>query len=211
MNRISRRDFVAALSLGPLSASAFAQGGGGEGFEFKSIKPAAPTDAPAGKVEVIEFFWYGCPHCHSLEPALKEWVKRLPPDVSFRKVHVPWQVQAHQQLFFALDSLGLTESMNDKVFTAIHTDRNKLDTPEAMADLLSKHGVDRKQFLDAYGSFGVRTRVQRATQLAAAYKLEGVPAFGVAGRFVTSPSMAGGNGASLKLLDTLIDRVRKGG
>ena len=123
----------------------------------------------------------------------------------------PWrQVQAHQQLFFALESLNLNESMNEKVFVAIHTDRNKLDTPEAMADLLAKNGVDRKQFLDAYGSFGVKARVQRATQLAAAYKIDGVPTFGIGGKFITSPSMAGSNGNSLKILDTLIDRVRKG-
>lgn len=210
MTRPDRRHVLAALSLACLAPRAFAQGGGGEGFEFKSVKPPAPSDAAPGKIEVVEFFWYGCPHCHGLEPALKDWLKRLPSDVSFRKVHVPWQVQAHQQLFFALESLNLNESMNEKVFVAIHTDRNKLDTPEAMADLLAKNGVDRKQFLDAYGSFGVKARVQRATQLAAAYKIDGVPTFGIGGKFITSPSMAGSNGNSLKILDTLIDRVRKG-
>jgi thiol:disulfide interchange protein DsbA len=181
-----------------------------EGREYRAVTPAAPTDAPAGKIEVVEFFWYGCPHCHSLEPALKEWLRKLPPDVVFRKAHVPWQVQAHQQLFFALESLGLADTHNDKVFTAIHTDRNRLDKPEAMADLLARHGVDRKQFNDAFASFGVRTRAQRATQLAAAYKVESVPTFGVGGRYLTSPGMAGSNGASLQVLDMLIDRVRKG-
>jgi len=221
MNSFSRRKAITLLgqaglwSLGGLTpvlypTVASAQGGTGDGFEFKSIKPPAPVDAPAGKIEVVEFFWYGCPHCNALEPAVKDWAKRLPADVTFRKVHVPWQVQAHQQLFFTLESMGLTDSLNDKVFAAIHTDRLKLDTPEAMADLLAKHGVDRKQFLDAYGSFGVRTRVQRATQLAAAYKIDGVPTFGIAGRFMTSPSMTGSNGAALKMVDTLIDRVRKG-
>jgi thiol:disulfide interchange protein DsbA len=210
MKRFVRRDFVASLALAGLAPAAFAQGGSGEGFEFRSVKPPAPSDVPAGKVEVIEFFWYGCPHCHALEPALKDWVKKLPPDVSFRKVHVPFQVPAHQQLFFTLESLGLVDSMSDKVFAAIHTDRNKLDKPEAMADLLAKSGVDRKQFTDAYNSFGVRTRAQRGTALAAAYKIDSVPIFGVSGRYVTSPSMAGSNGAALKTLDSLIDRVRKG-
>jgi len=181
-----------------------------EGKEFRTVSPAAPTDAAAGRIEVVEFFWYGCPHCHSLEPALKEWQRRLPADVAFRKVHVPWQVQAHQQLYFTLESLNLAETHNDKVFAAIHTDRNKLDKPEAMADLLVRHGVDRKLFLDAYASFGVRTRAQRATQLAAAYRIDGVPTFGVAGRFVTSPSMTGSNGAALQMVDALIARVRKG-
>lgn len=199
---------LTVLGASSLTAPAWAQPT--EGREFRTVSPAAPTDAPAGKIEVIEFFWYGCPHCHSLEPALKDWLRKLPGDVVFRKVHVPWQVQAHQQLFFTLESLGLADAHNDKVFAAIHTDRNKLDKPEAMADLLARHGVDRKQFTDAFASFGVRTRAQRATQLAAAYKVESVPTFGVAGRFLTSPGMAGSNGAALQMLDLLIDRVRQG-
>jgi len=97
------------------------------------------------------------------------------------------------------------------VFSEIHTDRQRLDTPEAMADLLARHGVDRKQFLDAYSSFRVRAKVQRATQLAAAYKVDGVPMFGVAGRWVTAPSMAGSNAEALKVVDALVDRARKGG
>jgi protein dithiol oxidoreductase (disulfide-forming) len=210
MKRFNRRDFVAATLLGGVALQVRAQGGSGEGFEFKSVKPQAPTDAPAGKVEVIEFFWYGCPHCNSLEPALKDWLKRLPPDVAFRKVHVPWQVQAHQQLFFTLETMNQADALNERVFSAIHVDRSKLDTPEAMADLVSKHGVERKQFLDTYNSFGVRTRMQRATQLTAAYKIDGVPMFGVAGRFVTAPSMVGSNSGALKMVEQLVDRVRKG-
>jgi len=208
--RFTRREFVAAAALGGLSAGALAQQGGGEGFEFKAVKPPAPTDAPAGKVEVVEFFWYGCPHCNALEPAVREWSKRLAPDVAFRKVHVPWQVQAHQQLYYTLETMGRADALDEQVFAAIHRDRNRLDTPEAMADLLAKHGVDRKQFLDTYASFGVRTKMQRATQLAAAYKVDGVPMFGIAGRYVTAPSMVGSNGGALKMVDALVERVRKG-
>lgn len=211
LNAVSRRQFALALGLGPIALKAAAQGGTGEGFEFKSVKPAAPVDTPAGKIEVIEFFWYGCPHCFALEPAIKDWAKQLPADVVFRKVHVPWQVQAHQQLFFTLETLGQADALNDKVFAAIHNDRSKLDTPEAMADLLAKSGVDRKQFIDTYNSFGVRTKMQRASQLAAAYKIDGVPTLAVAGKYITSPSMTGSNGAALKMVDTLVDRVRKGG
>ncbi len=209
--RFTRREFVAAAALGGLSAGALAQQGGGEGFEFKAVKPPAPTDAPAGKVEVVEFFWYGCPHCNALEPSLKAWMKTLPADVAFRKVHVPWQVQAHQQLYFTLETMNQAEALNDRVFSAIHVDRSKLDTPDAMADLVSKHGVDRKQFLDTYNSFGVRTRMQRASQLAAAYKVDGVPMFGVAGKWTTAPSMVGSNAGALKMVEQLVDRARKGG
>lgn len=205
------RPIAASLGIVVAGGNGLAHAQAVEGKEFRSVSPLAPTDAPAGRIEVVEFFWYGCPHCHSLEPAVKEWARRLPADVVFRKAHVPWQVPAHQQLFFALESLNLADVHNDKVFAAIHNDRNRLDKPEAMADLLARHGVDRKQFLDAFASFGVRTRAQRATQLAAAYKIDGVPAFGVAGRFVTSPSMAGSNGAALQMVDALVARVRKGG
>jgi thiol:disulfide interchange protein DsbA len=211
MKRITRREFVAAAALAGFAARAAAQGGSGEGFEYKAVKPAAPVDAPAGKIEVVEFFWYGCPHCNSLEPALKDWAKKLPADVAFRKVHVPWQVKAHQQLFYTLDTMGQSDALNDKVFAAIHSERNRLDTPEAMAELVAKHGVDRKQFLDTYASFGVQTKMQRATQLAAAYKVDGVPMIGVAGKYLTAPSMVGSNAAALKMADQLIDRVRKGG
>jgi thiol:disulfide interchange protein DsbA len=210
MTRITRREFVVATAIAGVTGTAGAQGGSGEGFEYKTVKPTAPVDAPAGKIEVVEFFWYGCPHCHSLEPALKEWAKRLPPDVAFRKVHVPFQVLAHQQLFFTLETMGRAEALNDKVFAAIHTDRNRLDTSEAMADLVSKNGVDRKQFLDTFASFGVKTKMQRATQLAGAYGIDGVPALGVAGRWLTSPSMVGSNGGALKVVDQLIERARKG-
>lgn len=210
MTPIHRREFIAAVGLAGIAVGARAQGGGGEGFEWRSVTPQAPTDAPAGKIEAIEFFWYGCPHCNALEPALTEWEKRLPADVAFRKVHVPWQVQAHQQLFFTLETMGRAEALNGKVFAAIHVERSKLDQPQAMADLLARHGVDRKQFLDTYASFGVRTKMQRATQLAAAYKIDGVPTFGIGGRYVTAPSMVGSNAGALKMVELLIDRVRKG-
>jgi thiol:disulfide interchange protein DsbA len=208
-----RRELVRAIGLAAVAGPALAQQAKApaEGFEYKAIKPTQPTDAPAGKVEVVEFFWYGCPHCNVLEPALKDWVKRLPPDVSFRKVHVPFQVQAHQQLFYTLETLGKSDELGDKVFAAIHTDRQRLDTPEAMADLVSRYGVDRKQFLDTYASFGVRTKMQRATQLAAGYQIDGVPAFGVAGKYMTAPSMVGSNAAALRLVEQLVDRERKGG
>ena len=205
------RRAIVALGLAGLASSALAQSRGtGEGHEFVSVNPPAPTDAPPGRIEVVEFFWYGCPHCYAFEPVLKEWIAKLPADVAFRKVHVPWQVQAHQQLFYTLEALGAEATMNDKVFAAIHVDKNRLDTPEAMADLFARNGGDRAKFLEAYRSFGLRARVQRATQLAAAYKVDGVPKLGVAGRFLTAPSMVGSNPGALKVVDALVDRIRKG-
>jgi thiol:disulfide interchange protein DsbA len=209
-----RRKFIgtlAAAGAASFAFPAFAQRRAPDaGIDYKVLDAPQPVEV-AGKIEVMEFFWYGCPHCAALEPAIKDWARQLPADVVFRKVHVPWQVQAHQQLFFTLETLGQADALGNKVFAAIHTDRSKLDTPEAMADLLAKSGVDRKQFIDTYNSFGVRTKMQRASQLAAAYKIDGVPTLAVAGKFITSPSMTGSNAAALKMVDTLVDRVRKGG
>jgi len=196
---------AAALAAPPLRAQAPAAG-----REYREVRPAQSTDAP-GKVEVLEFFWYGCPHCNVLEPVLKEWAKALPADVAFRKVHVglgPHWVP-HQQLFYTLESMGKEAALSDKVFQAIHVERNPLDKPDRMADFVAKLGVDRKQFLDTYESFAVRTKMRKATSMAEAYKLDGVPAMAVNGRWFTSPAMAGGNAQSLKVLDYLIDLERK--
>jgi protein dithiol oxidoreductase (disulfide-forming) len=213
---VDRRDFLfatgAAALTGTLGGAAVAQqpAAPAEGREFRTVKPAQPTEAPDGKVEVVEFFWYGCPHCHSLEPILKDWVARLPAHVAFRKVHVPFAVVAHQQLFYTLQALGKADALNDRVFAAIHEQRQRLDKPEDMADFAARHGVERKQFLDTYNSFGVRTRMQRATQLAAGYKIDGVPSFGVNGKYVTAPSMVGSNGGALRMIELLVERERKG-
>ncbi len=180
------------------------------GRDYRPVNPPQQTES-AGKLEVLEFFWYGCPHCNSFEPVLKSWVKSQPADVSFRKMHVglvPSWVP-HQQLFYALDALGKTDALNEAVFRAIHVQRNPLNKPEAMADFVAGHGVDRKQFLDAYNSFGVRTKMRRAVQQSAAYGLEGVPALAVNGKWFTAPSMAGGNAQALKVVEFLLDRERK--
>lgn len=180
-----------------------------EGLEFRAVSPPQSTDAP-GKIEVLEFFWYGCPHCNALEPALKEWVARQPADVVLRKVHVglgPSWV-AHQQLFYALEAMGKSAEMNDRVFAAIHVERNPLDKPERMAEFVAKYGVDRKQFLETFDSFAVKTKMRKASTMAEAYRLDGVPAMAVNGRWFTSPSMAGGNQV-FRVLDALVERERK--
>lgn len=180
-----------------------------EGMEFRAVNPPQSTDTP-GKIEVLEFFWYGCPHCNALEPALKEWLARQAPDVAFRKVHVglgPSWV-AHQQLFYTLEAMGRTGELNERVFAAIHVEQNPLDRPERMADFVAKYGVDRKQFLETFESFAVKTRMRKAGTMAEAYRLDGVPALAVNGRWFTSPSMAGGTQV-FRVLDALIERERK--
>ena len=179
-----------------------------EGKDYRLVRPAQPTDVPAGSIEAIEFFWYGCPHCNSLEPALEQWVGKLPDDVVFRRIHVPFGERRHQQLFYTLESMGKEEELHKAVFNAIHVDRDRLDTVDRMVAMLSKHGVDEKQFRDTFDSFAVRTKMRRAAQVVDAYGVDGVPAMAIAGKYYTAPSMVGSNGAALRVMDQLIDIER---
>ncbi|HEY5632641.1 MAG TPA: thiol:disulfide interchange protein DsbA/DsbL [Burkholderiaceae bacterium] len=212
---LSTRRFIKAVAGAGLALGvplANAQPGPREGSDFRAVKPEQATES-AGKIEVLEFFWYGCPHCNSLEPAIKDWARRLPADVAFRKVHVAlgpsWA--AHQQFFYALESLGKDEALAEAIFAAIHNDRLPLNRPDDMADFVAKRGVDRKQFLDAFASFTVRTRLRKATATARGYGVDGVPALAVNGRWYTAPSMAGGNAQALRVVDFLVERERKRG
>ncbi|HVL57382.1 MAG TPA: thiol:disulfide interchange protein DsbA/DsbL [Burkholderiaceae bacterium] len=206
MNRLLQ--LILALAAASIALPAAAQPKP-EDASYRAVNPPQPTEAGPGKVEVVEFFWYGCPHCYTLEPVLRDWASKLPPDVTLRKVHVPFREVRHQQLYYTLEVMGKADELNDKVFNAIHQERNPLNTPERMADFVSKHGIDRQKFLDTYGSFTVRTRMSRANQLADGYKIDGVPALGVNGKYLTAPSMAGSNLAALQVVDKLVARERK--
>jgi protein dithiol oxidoreductase (disulfide-forming) len=196
--------FVAACGANTAQAQAPALG-----KEFTAIEVTQPTDK--SKVEVLEFFWYGCPHCKSIQPALEPWVKQLPKDVAFRRVPVAFQDMAvpHSRMYYALEGLGKVEAMHMKAFNAIHLEKNRLMTAEAQADYFAKEGVDRKAYLDMYNSFSVQTKVNAAQQAWKNYRVEGTPALAIGGRFLTSPSQAGSNAAALQTADFLIDRVRR--
>jgi len=211
---MKRREFsalVAGASLAP--AAVRAQGGPVEGTHFVKLGQPAPVSAPAGKIEVVEFFWYGCPHCNALEPALEEWTKRLAPDVMFRRVPVAFSAthESHQRLFYGLEAMGQLEALHRRVFAAVHTQRQRLDTEADQAAFVKAQGGDPARFIEMTKSFSVQTRMRQAKQLASAYRIDGVPAIGVQGRFLTSGSMAGDNLRALAVADVLIDRVRKGG
>lgn len=200
---------TSALALG---APALAQGGPVEGTHYVKLSQPAPTSA-GGKIEVVEFFSYACPHCSSFEPTLDPWVKKLPADVAFRRAPVPFLQNAEnfQKLYFALEAMGQVDALQRKIFYAIHGDRQRLDKPADIAAFLAKHGVDSAKFMDVFNSFSVQTKARQAGQLSEAYKIDGVPAIGIQGRFYTSVSMAGGPERALAVTDHLIQRVRKGG
>ena len=209
---LRRRNLIAAgaaLAGAAAAPVARAQSSPVEGRDYRLVRPAQNSDVPAGKIEVIEFFWYGCPHCNSLEPLLNDWASKLPDDVVLRRVHVPFGDRRHQQLYYTLESMGKAEALGDEVFRAIHVDRDRLDTPEKMIAMLSRHGVDRKQFLDTFESFAVRTKMRRGAQQTQAYGVDGVPAMAVAGKYYTAPSMVGSNPAALRVMDWLIQKERQ--
>jgi thiol:disulfide interchange protein DsbA len=172
------------------------------------------VSAPAGKIEVIEFFWYGCPHCNDFEPMLDSWARQLPADVVFHRVPVAFRAEpfvAHQRIFFALDALGLLPAMHRKVFHAIHVDHLRLDGPADISAFMAKNGVDAGKFMAAYDSFSTQTRLRQANQLVEGYKIDGVPAIGVQGRYYTSGTLAGTNERALVVADFLAQRLRKTG
>jgi thiol:disulfide interchange protein DsbA len=214
---MKRRDFslqLAAAGLGTLWAgTAGAQGGPVEGTHFTRLAQPAPVSAPAGKIEVVEFFSYGCPHCFALEPTLETWIKRLPADVAFRRVPVGFNAlyENYQKIFFALEAMGQVEHMHRKVFNAIHQQRQRLDKEADIAAFMTANGLDGAKFIELYKSFGVQTKARQAQQLANAYKIDGVPAMGVQGRFVTSGSQAGSNERALAVTDVLVQSLRKPG
>jgi thiol:disulfide interchange protein DsbA len=161
-----------------------------EGKDYMTLNPPRTTDSP-GKIEVTEFFWYGCSHCYQFETTLNQWVKTLPKDVSFRHVPGaarPWLPGA--KLFYALEAMGLEDKLRAQIFNAIHASQELHPLREdGFPDWLAKKGVDAKKFTDTYGSFTVQSKIKRAEQLNADYRISGVPSVVINGRYsIIEPS-----------------------
>jgi thiol:disulfide interchange protein DsbA len=212
MNRrelIQRSGAAATLLLG--AGASRAQGVAPvEGRDFVRLSTPAPVPG-GGKIDVVEFFSYGCPHCYTFEPTLDQWVKKLPPDVAFRRVPVAFNApfEGYAKLFYALEALGLQDSLHKRVFAAIHVQRQRLDKDADLAAFVQSGGGDGAKFVEAYKSFGVATKVRQAKQLSEAYKIDGVPTLGIHGRWFTSGSLAGSHERSLAVAEQLIQRARK--
>lgn len=215
---MNRRDFSARLvgtGLGAAAASllataAQAQGGAPvEGRHFSKIDPPVPATTP-GKIDVLEFFSYACPHCNSFEPVIAAWSKTLPADVAFQRVPVPFLANAENfmRTYYTLETMGQVDAMQRKVFAAVHVERNYLDKPADIAALMAKNGLDAAKFTSVFNSFSVATSVARAKKLMAAYRVEGVPSIAVNGRFATSPGQAGGLEQATAVADYLVQRAR---
>ncbi|MBT9491298.1 MAG: thiol:disulfide interchange protein DsbA/DsbL [Paucibacter sp.] len=219
MTQIQRRHFntgliaVAVASLPSLSqAQAPAQAQPIEGKQF--LRLSQPLAAGAGgKIEVFEFFLYTCPHCFAFDPLVSAWSKQLPADVQLRQIHVGIGAmhKLHQRLFYALESLGRLGDLHTQVFNALQVERLDLSSEKAITAWAVSKGLDASKFSAAFNSFGAQARLGQSTKLAEAYRADGVPALGVGGRFLTSPSMAGGMPQALAVTDHLIKLARSKG
>jgi thiol:disulfide interchange protein DsbA len=181
----------------------------GEGFD--PIDPPIPTTAADGKIEVVEFFWYGCPHCYQMEPDLEAWLKKQPENVSFIRVPAPlnkkWTV--HAQFFYAAEILGLTEKLHIPLFEAMHVKKRRLFDKDSLIEFAVEQGVDRQEFVDTFNSFGVYVKVQNARKLGQRYQLDGVPAIGINGKYKTSGSLAGSYSKMFEIVSKLVAKESK--
>jgi protein dithiol oxidoreductase (disulfide-forming) len=182
-----------------------------EGTDYLALDKRVSVDAPQGKVEVIEFFWYSCPHCNAFEPKLEAWSKKLPADVVLRRVPVAFRDDfvPQQRLYYTLEALGKLGELHAKVFQAIHADRQSINREDLILEWAAKQGLDQAKFKELYNSFSISTKTRRATQLQDAFKVQGVPAIGIAGRYYTDGTMAGTLDRALQVTDYLIAEARK--
>jgi protein dithiol oxidoreductase (disulfide-forming) len=210
---MSAASVAAAASLGALASPAQAQGQAPRaGTDFLVLDKPAPVEAPAGKIEVVEFFWYSCPHCNRFEPTLEEWIKKAPKDVVVRRVPVSFRpdFEPQQRLYYVLEAMNKVDELHKRVFHAVHVEKQMLNTRELVAAWAEKQGLNRTKFTEMYDSFSIATKARKATQLQDAYKVDGVPALGVAGRFFTSGELAKNMDRALQVTDYLVTQARKG-
>ncbi|MBT9567524.1 MAG: thiol:disulfide interchange protein DsbA/DsbL [Thiobacillus sp.] len=180
-----------------------------EGHDYTRLKNAQPV-ATGKKIEVLEFFWYRCPHCFQLEPGLTTWLKTLPKDAQIRRVPAvfreDWAPGA--KLYYTLEQMGLLDRLHHKVFDAYHVENINLNDPAVLGGWIAKQGVDRKKFESIYNSFSTQSKVMKGARLSSAYGITGVPAFIIDGKFSTSISMARSEPRLFDVLDQLIAKAR---
>jgi protein dithiol oxidoreductase (disulfide-forming) len=177
---------------------------------FTEVNPPQPVESN-GKVEVLEFFWYGCVHCYNLEPHIETWLKTLPPDVAFRRVPAVFNERwAHDAaIYYTLEAMGVLDKLHKPLFDAIHKNRLRTDSQAAFSEWLQKNGVDAKKFMETMKSFGVQSKTRRAMQQTVAYKIDGTPAMAVNGRYTVSADQGKTQQGMLQVVSSLVETVRK--
>jgi protein dithiol oxidoreductase (disulfide-forming) len=207
---------VAAASADSLSGPTLWQ----EGVNYTRLVPAQPTAVPAGQVEVLEFFWYACPHCYAIDPLVESWKKTKASYITFSRVHVMWN-EGHRslaRLYYTLGSLGKLDQLHGEVFKEIHVNNNPLiaadpnntaESERIQTAFARKFGIREDEFKTAYHSMSVETSLQRADQLVQRYRVDGVPTFVVNGKFVADVRSAGSPESLLSLIGDLAAQEHK--
>ena len=198
---------VSLLMASALLVPALASASIDEGIEYQKIEPPQPTVVPDNKIEVVEMFWYGCPHCFHFEPYLRDWLAHKPKDVQFIRVpavfnNPAWELDA--KAFYTAEELGVLDKIHEPLFNAIHVEGKPLSTSDAIKAFFVAHGVKPKDFDDTFNSFAVYTKVRRAKDLSERYRISGVPSLIVDGKYRTDGPMANGNEGMLRVLNFLI-------
>ncbi|MDX9718126.1 MAG: thiol:disulfide interchange protein DsbA/DsbL [Thauera sp.] len=205
---MNRRD---ALKLAGLTLALPYAGLAGAADPFQVLDPAQPGDDPS-KIEVYEFFHYGCPHCRDFDPLVSAWKKTLAEDVILRVVPAVWnnaQLAGLARLYYTAEIAGELDTVHSSVFAAVQDEKRPLFNEEQVREFVTGKVADPAKFMETYKSFGVGSLVQRSDQLARAMKIQGVPAIVVGGKYLTSASMTGSHENTLKVADQLIARVRQ--
>jgi thiol:disulfide interchange protein DsbA len=186
--------------------------------QFKVGERYAPVrkQQPAGedgKIEVIEVFWYGCPHCYHFEPYLNRWLEALPDDVTFRRVPAVFRQSwlVHAKAYYSAEELGVVDRVHGPLFEAIHEHKRAVHDEDGLARFFAEQGVDEQAFRETFKSFGIDSLARKAALLSRDYGIPGVPSMIVNGKYFTSGGMAGGYPELLKVVDFLVDRERAGG
>jgi protein dithiol oxidoreductase (disulfide-forming) len=215
---MNRRDFSAGAACVLASAALGVPGAlfaqvkkPEEGTEYLTLDKRVNSEAPQGKVEVIEFFWYSCPHCNAFEPRLEAWIKKQPADVVIKRVPVAFRDDfvPQQRLFYTLEAMGKLDELHGKVFQTIHANREPINREDSIVAWAGKQGLDTTKFKELYNSFSVAGKARRATQLQEAFQVQGVPAIGIAGRYYTDGTLAGNMDRALQITDYLVAEARK--
>jgi thiol:disulfide interchange protein DsbA len=217
---VRRREFMIALCASPALLTAPAARAQApfvpvEGTNYQIVLRPQPTDDPS-KIEVLDFFWYGCPHCFAFLPDLQAWHSRQGPDIAYKHLPVDFGDpgrEPHTRLFYTLQVLGRVEDLHTKVFEAFHVQHKRLVDPNEIADFMAANGIARDKWLATYNSFSIANMVSRARLTYQAYGIDGTPMLGIDGRFLTAPTMvtsqANPNRAAVATMDYVIERVRR--
>jgi thiol:disulfide interchange protein DsbA len=180
-----------------------------QGIHYQLLTAAQPTSSEPGRVEVLEVFWYGCPHCYTLEPHIKAWLADgIPPEADFRRLpaalNPSWQILA--RAYYTAEALGILDRAHSDIFREFHVNKNPLNTPDSLAEFFERYGVSEAEFADAFNSFAVQTKLRRSDALVRRYRITGVPTFVVNGKYVTSASEAGSVPALFEVVNFLVGK-----